>query len=208
MEAWRLYLGMGWDSPDSGKWPARPQEPEIEHFIKRMCHISVRIWRDSRLEKNGRPASGPRTSKDKLEFTYVCSGLKGNAIQKLRLGIYCSPSPQPAHKSWPGMTESRAGDTRSSPLGVNTHQKKSPKMESSKKTSEYFCQFQYRRSGINVKNARVRFLRGMRILYIRSRIKTTMEWEYPPAPPDTLRINLKCECNTIYFLWLLFKGWT
>ena len=38
--------------------------------------------------------------------------------------------------------------------------------------------------------------------------KTTMEWEYPPAPPDTLRINLKCECNTIYFLWLLFKGWT
>ena len=37
-------------------------------------------------------------------------------------------------------------------------------METSKKTSEYFCQFQYRRSGINVKNARDTFLRGMRIL--------------------------------------------
>ena len=51
-----LYLGMGWDSPDSGKWPAGPREPEIEDFIKRMCHISVRIWRGSRLEKNGRPS--------------------------------------------------------------------------------------------------------------------------------------------------------
>ena len=171
MKAWRLYLGMGWDSPDSVKWPAGPRQPEIEDFIKRMCHISVRIWRDSRLEKNGRPASGPRTSKDKLEFTYVCSGLKGNAIQKLRLGNYCSPSPQPAQKSWPGMTESRAGDTRSSPLGVNTHQKKRAKMEMSKKASDFFCQFQYRRSGINVKNARARFLRRMGILYIRSRIE-------------------------------------
>ena len=27
-----------------------------------------------------------------------------------------------------------------------------------------------------------------------------MEWAYPPAPPDTLRINLKGECNTIYLL--------
>ena len=27
-------------------------------------------------------------------------------------------------------------------------------METSKKASDYFCQFQYRRSGINVKNAR------------------------------------------------------
>ena len=43
-------------------------------------------------------------------------------------------------------------------------------MESSKKTSEYFCQFQYRRSGINVKNARDTFLKGMRIYIIRSRI--------------------------------------
>ena len=101
----------------------------------------------------------------------LCSGLKGNAIQKLRLGIYCSRSPQPAHKSGPGMTESRAGDTRSSPLGVNTHQKKRPKMETSKKASDIFCQFQYRRSGINVKNARGNFSRRMGILYIRSRIE-------------------------------------
>ena len=56
-------------------------------------------------------------------------------------------------------------------------------METSKKTIDYFCQFQYRRSGINVKNARATFLRGMGILYIRNRIegegegegKTTME---------------------------------
>ena len=44
-------------------------------------------------------------------------------------------------------------------------------METSKKTSDYFCQFQYRRSGINVKNARVIFLRGMRIYIIRNRIE-------------------------------------
>ena len=44
-------------------------------------------------------------------------------------------------------------------------------METSKKTIDYFCQFQYRRSGINVKNARATFLRGMGILYIRSRIE-------------------------------------
>ena len=75
------------------------------------------------------------------------------------------------------MTESRAGDTRSSPLGVNTHQKKKLKMETSKKTSEYFCQFQYRRSGINVKNARARFLRGMRIYIIRNRIEGEEEGE-------------------------------
>ena len=65
------------------------------------------------------------------------------------------------------MTESRAGDTRSSPLGVNTHQKKPPKMETPKKASDYFCQFQYRRSGINVKNARAILLRRMGIyIYI------------------------------------------
>ena len=147
------------------------RKPENEDFIKRMYHISVRIWRNSRLEKKNRPALSPRTTYYKPDLTDVCSGLKGNAIQKLRLGIYCSPSPQPAHKSWPAMTESRAGDTRSSPLGVNTHQKKLAKMEMSKKTKEYFCQFQYRRSGINVKNARDTFLRRMRIYIIRSRIE-------------------------------------
>ena len=50
-------------------------------------------------------------------------------------------------------------------------------MEMSKKASDYFCQFQYRRSGINVKNARGNFLRGMRILYIRSRIEREGEGE-------------------------------
>ena len=50
-------------------------------------------------------------------------------------------------------------------------------METSKKTSEYFCQFQYRRSGINVKNARVRVLRGMRIYIIRNRIEGVGEEE-------------------------------
>ena len=30
-----------------------------------------------------------------------------------------------------------------------------------------------------------------------------MEWAYPPAPPDTLRKNLKGECNTIYLLLFL-----
>ena len=48
-------------------------------------------------------------------------------------------------------------------------------METSKKTSDFFCQFQYRRSGINVKNARAIFLRGMRILYIRSRMEEEEE---------------------------------
>ena len=75
------------------------------------------------------------------------------------------------------------------------------------KTIEYFCQFQYRRSGINVKNARGIFLRGMRIYIIRNRMeedKTTMEWAYPPAPPDTLRKNklyLSCDLIVIVFIF-------
>ena len=48
-------------------------------------------------------------------------------------------------------------------------------MESSKKTSDYFCTFQYVRSGINVKNARDILLRGMRIYIIRNRIEVEAE---------------------------------
>ena len=69
------------------------------------------------------------------------------------------------------MAESRAGDTRSSRLGVPAHKKKRTKMESSKKASDYFGTFQYVRSGINVKNARARFGRRMRIYIIRNRIE-------------------------------------
>ena len=50
-------------------------------------------------------------------------------------------------------------------------------MESSKKTNDYFGTFQYVRSGINVKNARDTFLRGMRIYIIRNRIEGEGEGE-------------------------------
>ena len=50
-------------------------------------------------------------------------------------------------------------------------------MESSKKTSDYFGTFQYVRSGINVKNARAIFWRGMRIYNIRNRIEGEGEGE-------------------------------
>ena len=73
------------------------------------------------------------------------------------------------------MAESRAGDTRSSRLGVPAHKKKRAKMESSKKASDYFGTFQYVRSGINAKNARARFWRRLRIYIIRNRMEEEEE---------------------------------
>ena len=81
-------------------------------------------------------------------------------------------------------------------------------METSKKTSEYVCQFQYRRSGINVKNARARFWRRMGILYIRSRIEGRGEGDrqdndgmrIPTRSPRYLENKFKSDCNTVYLL--------
>ena len=53
------------------------------------------------------------------------------------------------------MAESCTRDARSSRLGVNTHITNRPKMKTSKKTSDFFEQFRYVRSGIHVKSARV-----------------------------------------------------
>ena len=50
-------------------------------------------------------------------------------------------------------------------------------MESSKKTSDYFCTFQYVRSGINAKNARGIFWRRLRIYIIRNRMEEEEEEE-------------------------------
>jgi hypothetical protein len=92
-------------------------------------------------------------------------------------------------------------------------------MESSKKTRDFFGTFQYVRSGINVNNARLIFCGRRRIYIIRSRIKTDMKWErrpgeYPPAPPDTLRIFSKLivmqfDCYCFYcccccWCWILY----
>ena len=64
-----------------------------------------------------------------------------------------------------------------------------------------FCQFQYRRSGINVKNARDIFLRGMRTLYIRSRIDQDNDgMRIPTRSPRYLENNfqtitvMRCDC--------------
>ena len=48
-------------------------------------------------------------------------------------------------------------------------------MESSKKTSDFFRTFQYVRSGINAKNARVTFWRRLRIYIIRNRMEEEEE---------------------------------
>ena len=50
-------------------------------------------------------------------------------------------------------------------------------MESSKKASDYFGTFQYVRSGINAKNARVNIWRRMRIYIIRNRMEEEEEEE-------------------------------
>jgi hypothetical protein len=50
-------------------------------------------------------------------------------------------------------------------------------MESSKKTNDFFGTFQYVRSGINVKSARVIFWRRMRIYIIRNRMEEEEEEE-------------------------------
>ena len=157
------------------------------------------------LRKSGRAALSPRTNKYKLELIYVCSGLKGNAFPKLKLEIKWSPSPQPAHKSWSQQAESRAGDTRSSRLGVPAHKICRFKMESSKKASDYFGTFQYVRNGINVKNTRAILWRRMRIYIYRNRIKGVMEWEkaarrIPTRSSRYLENILKADCNAAYLL--------
>ena len=51
------------------------------HIIKRMCDISVRIWRGSRLEKMGREALRPRIDKcDKENVAYFSKDLEGLQI--------------------------------------------------------------------------------------------------------------------------------
>jgi len=51
------------DAKTAGGAQSRPWAQEVANVLKRMCAISVNIWRGPRLGKMGRDALGPRISK-------------------------------------------------------------------------------------------------------------------------------------------------
>ena len=168
-----------------------------------MWHISVRIGKESRLKQMGRIMEHEGLTQE-VRIATPPQRIERKCYPKAQIGNLLLTKSAACAQKW--TTDDWESSRRHAIITVrcNYASKKTGQNGIVEKNDWIFLSISVPPQRNQRKKCARHIFEGDEDIYItRNRIKTTMEWEYPPAPPDTLRkksiiIVMRSDCYCVY----------